>query len=162
MSFVFGALVQFCVGGPCALAWPMPVLGMACFRRLAASDRCMVNAESVATAWTSCSTLRHRLPPPGLFRIGPLVCYTKQISLQAVEKEMKRRQDREALARGEKLEPEQNKPYGDDDEGMQGGIIIPLAPFGIPKYDNGERFDLKVPSRVSLLILHARGLSHAC
>ena len=28
--------------------------------------------------------------------------------------------------------------------GLQGGIIIPLAPFGIPKYDRGERFDLKV------------------
>lgn len=60
-------------------------------------------------------------------------------------KEQKRRADREALARGERLEDDgSNKPYGEVDEGLQGGIIIPLAPFGIPKYDNGERFDLKV------------------
>ena len=25
------------------------------------------------------------------------------------------------------------------------GIIIPLAPFGMPEYDNGERFDLRLP-----------------
>ena len=25
------------------------------------------------------------------------------------------------------------------------GIVIPLAPFGIPKFDNGERFDLRLP-----------------
>ena len=24
-----------------------------------------------------------------------------------------------------------------------GGVILPLAPFGIPKYDNGGRFDLR-------------------
>lgn len=35
-------------------------------------------------------------------------------------------------------------PYGEEDEGMQGGIPLPMAPFGIPKFDNGERFDLKV------------------
>lgn len=32
--------------------------------------------------------------------------------------------------------------YGEEDEG---GIIIPMASFGIPKYDNGGRFDLKLP-----------------
>ena len=25
------------------------------------------------------------------------------------------------------------------------GIIVPLAPFGMPEYDNGERFDLRLP-----------------
>jgi hypothetical protein len=65
-------------------------------------------------------------------------------SAQVEEKEAKKRRDRAALARGEKLAADKNKPYGEDDEGMKGGIIIPLAPFGIPKYDNGERFDLKV------------------
>lgn len=33
--------------------------------------------------------------------------------------------------------------YTEDDEG--GGIVIPLASFGIPKYDRGARFDLKLP-----------------
>lgn len=32
--------------------------------------------------------------------------------------------------------------YGEED---QGGIPIPMASFGIPKYDNGGRFDLKLP-----------------
>lgn len=32
--------------------------------------------------------------------------------------------------------------YGPEDEG---GIPIPMASFGIPKYDNGGRFDLKLP-----------------
>ena len=62
-----------------------------------------------------------------------------------VDKETKRREAREALARGERPvdDDDDGKPYGEDDVGLQGGIIIPLAPFGIPKYDNGERFDLK-------------------
>jgi hypothetical protein len=125
----------------------------------------MLNAEAVSTARQHApAALRTSTGCPLLVCV-PLVrrsVHNNRIRLQAVEKELKRRQDRAALARGEKLEPEQHKPYGDDDEGMQGGIIIPLAPFGIPKYDNGERFDLKVPSCVPLLILHARGLSHAC
>lgn len=33
--------------------------------------------------------------------------------------------------------------YGEDEQ--TGGIIIPMASFGIPKYDNGGRFDLKLP-----------------
>eukprot|EP00741_Cyanophora_paradoxa_P008601 tig00001343_g8326.t1 len=32
--------------------------------------------------------------------------------------------------------------YEPEDEG---GIPIPMASFGIPKYDNGERFDLRLP-----------------
>lgn len=31
------------------------------------------------------------------------------------------------------------------DEEDEGGIIIPMASFGIPKYDRGGRFDLKLP-----------------
>jgi hypothetical protein len=65
--------------------------------------------------------------------------------LQFSEIEAKKERDRQALARGEKLEDDEPyQPYGKEDEGMKGGILIPLAPFGIPKFDNGERFDLKV------------------
>ncbi len=32
--------------------------------------------------------------------------------------------------------------YGEEESG---GIVIPMASFGIPKYDNGGRFDLKLP-----------------
>ena len=66
-------------------------------------------------------------------------------SLQFVDIEAKKKRDRDALARGEKLEDDDEKyePYGKEDAGLQGGILIPLAPFGIPKFDNGERFDLK-------------------
>lgn len=64
-----------------------------------------------------------------------------------VDIEAKKKRDRDALARGEKLEDDDEKyePYGKEDAGLQGGILIPLAPFGIPKFDNGERFDLKAP-----------------
>lgn len=66
--------------------------------------------------------------------------------MQAKEKEDKKERDRQALARGERPEDDDEpyEPYGKEDEGLKGGIIIPLAPFGIPKFDNGERFDLKV------------------
>jgi hypothetical protein len=69
----------------------------------------------------------------------------RTLLLQALEKEEKKEADRRALARGEKpADDEPYEPYGKEDEGLQGGILIPLAPFGIPKFDNGERFDLKV------------------
>lgn len=35
-------------------------------------------------------------------------------------------------------------PSGYDEED-EGGIPIPLPSFGVPKYDNGGRFDLKLP-----------------
>ena len=68
------------------------------------------------------------------------------VVLQFTEIEAKKSRDRAALARGEKPEDadEPYEPYGKEDEGMKGGFLIPLAPFGIPKFDNGERFDLKV------------------
>ncbi|KAA6420469.1 MAG: hypothetical protein FRX49_09630 [Trebouxia sp. A1-2] len=31
------------------------------------------------------------------------------------------------------------------DEVPKWGIIIPIAPFGMPEYDGGERFDLRLP-----------------
>eukprot|EP00892_Ulva_mutabilis_P008939 jgi/Ulvmu1/6417/UM003_0046.1 len=66
---------------------------------------------------------------------------------QAQEKENKKERDRQALARGERPEDDDEpyEPYGKEDAGLRPGIIIPLAPFGIPKFDNGERFDLKAP-----------------
>ena len=64
--------------------------------------------------------------------------------LQVKAKEDKRANDRRMLARGEQPAREKYQPYGEEDEGLKGGFLIPLAPFGIPKYDNGERFDLKV------------------
>lgn len=36
------------------------------------------------------------------------------------------------------------KPLGYEDV-PEGGIPLPAASFGIPKYDNGERFDLRLP-----------------
>lgn len=36
------------------------------------------------------------------------------------------------------------KPIGYEDV-PEGGIPLPAASFGIPKYDNGERFDLRLP-----------------
>jgi hypothetical protein len=73
-------------------------------------------------------------------------CCVIPIRMQAQEKEDKKERDRAALARGERPEDydEPYEPYGKEDAGMQKGIIIPLAPFGIPKFDQGERFDLKV------------------
>lgn len=51
-------------------------------------------------------------------------------------------EQRKMLARGEKLPADKEETYKDD---PKGGIIIPIAPFGIPKFDQGERFDLKLP-----------------
>jgi hypothetical protein len=39
---------------------------------------------------------------------------------------------------------------------LQFGIIIPMAPFGMPEYDGGERFDLRV--RLKLLWITAQQL----
>ena len=70
-------------------------------------------------------------------------------ALQEARKKQKRKEARDALARGEvPIDSDEEeggyRPYGKDDVGMQGGIIIPRIPIGIPKYDNGERFDLRV------------------
>lgn len=67
---------------------------------------------------------------------------------QRVKDEIKAKEDekqklREALARGERPKQKAKKLYSDEDNEL--GIVIPLAPFGIPKYDDGERFDLRLP-----------------
>ncbi|KXZ47774.1 hypothetical protein GPECTOR_33g656 [Gonium pectorale] len=58
-----------------------------------------------------------------------------------------RRREKEALARGEMPDTLQNwKPYDKEiDEKANSGIVVPLLPFGIKKYDEGERFDLRSP-----------------
>jgi hypothetical protein len=38
------------------------------------------------------------------------------------------------------------QPYKNErDEKADSGIVVPLLPFGIRKYDEGERFDLRSP-----------------
>jgi hypothetical protein len=32
-----------------------------------------------------------------------------------------------------------------EDETATSGLVVPLLPFGMPKYDAGERFDLRSP-----------------
>jgi hypothetical protein len=32
-----------------------------------------------------------------------------------------------------------------EDETANSGLVVPLLPFGMPKYDAGERFDLRSP-----------------
>lgn len=32
-----------------------------------------------------------------------------------------------------------------EDENITSGVVVPLLPFGMPKYDAGERFDLRSP-----------------
>lgn len=86
---------------------------------------------------------------------------TEGARAQFAEKENKKSRDRAMLARGERPPREKYQPYGEEDEGLKGGFLIPLAPFGIPKYDNGERFDLKARGRggrrsgcAALLVVH--------
>eukprot|EP00198_Chlamydomonas_reinhardtii_P006669 XP_001696005.1 predicted protein [Chlamydomonas reinhardtii] len=64
------------------------------------------------------------------------------------ERKNLRAAEKEALARGEMPETLQGwKPYEKeiDQKGISGGIVVPLLPFGIKKYDEGERFDLRSP-----------------
>jgi len=48
----------------------------------------------------------------------------------------------ELPGRGKSTIEQIREQYGDD---SNSGIVVPLAPFGIPKYDQGERFDLQAP-----------------
>ncbi|KAG2436007.1 hypothetical protein HYH02_011720 [Chlamydomonas schloesseri] len=64
------------------------------------------------------------------------------------ERKALRAAEKEALARGEMPDTLQGwKPYEKeiDQKGISGGIVVPLLPFGIKKYDEGERFDLRSP-----------------
>lgn len=58
-----------------------------------------------------------------------------------------RRAERDALARGEM--PDSLKDWRNysnkEDETATSGLVVPLLPFGMPKYDAGERFDLRSP-----------------
>eukprot|EP01025_Chloroclados_australasicus_P055794 TRINITY_DN684_c0_g1_i2.p3 TRINITY_DN684_c0_g1~~TRINITY_DN684_c0_g1_i2.p3 ORF type:complete len:188 (-),score=37.87 TRINITY_DN684_c0_g1_i2:285-848(-) len=67
----------------------------------------------------------------------------RRLSVEARQKELDKKKRRDLLAQGIRPEREEYKPY--DEEMEKGSIIIPIAPFGIPKFDNGERFDLKSP-----------------
>eukprot|EP01023_Acetabularia_acetabulum_P032949 TRINITY_DN307_c0_g1_i4.p3 TRINITY_DN307_c0_g1~~TRINITY_DN307_c0_g1_i4.p3 ORF type:complete len:194 (+),score=48.85 TRINITY_DN307_c0_g1_i4:158-739(+) len=68
----------------------------------------------------------------------------RRLSIEARKKEEDKKARRDLLEQGIRPErTEEYKPY--DLEAEKGSIIIPLAPFGIPKFDNGERFDLKSP-----------------
>eukprot|EP00879_Flechtneria_rotunda_P002229 GHRR01002416.1.p1 GENE.GHRR01002416.1~~GHRR01002416.1.p1 ORF type:complete len:208 (+),score=54.95 GHRR01002416.1:1294-1917(+) len=63
------------------------------------------------------------------------------------ERKAARRAEREALGRGEM--PDSLKDWRNyknkEDETATSGLVVPLLPFGMPKYDAGERFDLRSP-----------------
>ncbi|CAG9460349.1 unnamed protein product [Pedinophyceae sp. YPF-701] len=48
------------------------------------------------------------------------------------------------LPRGKKSKSQKDR-YEEQNADDLGGIILPMAPFGMPEYDNGERWDLKAP-----------------
>lgn len=63
------------------------------------------------------------------------------------ERKAARKAERDALARGEMPETLKNwRNYANkEDETATSGLVVPLLPFGMPKYDAGERFDLRSP-----------------
>ncbi|GLC42992.1 hypothetical protein PLESTB_000278800 [Pleodorina starrii] len=71
----------------------------------------------------------------------------KKVAETLASRKELRRQEKEALARGEMPETLKGwKPYDKEiDEKANSGIVVPLLPFGIKKYDEGERFDLRSP-----------------
>lgn len=61
-------------------------------------------------------------------------------------KRIKYKEGKDNLEQWKKLNPEPYNPkkkYSEEPEGFS--IPIPLNPIGMPKFDNGERFDLKLP-----------------
>lgn len=58
-----------------------------------------------------------------------------------------RQAEKDALGRGEMPDSLNDwKPYDDEtNKNANSGIVVPLLPFGIKKYDDGERFDLRSP-----------------
>mmetsp|Transcript_22728 Transcript_22728/g.70613 ORF Transcript_22728/g.70613 Transcript_22728/m.70613 type:complete len:182 (+) Transcript_22728:611-1156(+) len=44
-----------------------------------------------------------------------------------------------------KLDPIKKPLYTKEQQEVKTGIIIPIAPFGLPEMDGGERFDLRLP-----------------
>ncbi|GIL80046.1 hypothetical protein Vretimale_12873 [Volvox reticuliferus] len=71
----------------------------------------------------------------------------KKVSDELASRKELRRREKEALARGEMPDTLRGwKPYDKEiDEKANSGIVVPLLPFGIKKYDEGERFDLRSP-----------------
>ncbi|GFR49684.1 hypothetical protein Agub_g11833 [Astrephomene gubernaculifera] len=71
----------------------------------------------------------------------------RKVAEELASRKEVRRREKEALARGEMPDTLQGwKPYDNEvDEKANSGIVVPLLPFGIKKYDEGERFDLRSP-----------------
>lgn len=71
----------------------------------------------------------------------------QKVSETLAERKAARRAERDALARGEM--PDSLKKWRNysnkDDETANSGLVVPLLPFGMPKFDAGERFDLRSP-----------------
>ncbi|WIA22966.1 hypothetical protein OEZ86_009890 [Tetradesmus obliquus] len=71
----------------------------------------------------------------------------RQVAETVAERKAARRAEREALGRGEM--PDSLKEWRNyknkEDETANSGLVVPLLPFGMPKYDAGERFDLRSP-----------------
>jgi len=71
----------------------------------------------------------------------------QKVAEVVAERKAARKSERDALARGEmpeSLGKWKNYANKDDAEGTS-GIVVPLLPFGMRKYDEGERFDLRSP-----------------
>ncbi|EFJ47564.1 hypothetical protein VOLCADRAFT_120951 [Volvox carteri f. nagariensis] len=71
----------------------------------------------------------------------------KKVAEELASRKELRRREKDALARGEMPDTLKSwKPYDKEiDEKANSGIVVPLLPFGIKKYDEGERFDLRSP-----------------
>lgn len=74
----------------------------------------------------------------------------RKVAEELASRKQLRQSEKDALARGEMPDTLQGwKPYdaatARKADGKEGGIIVPLLPFGIGKYDEGERFDLRSP-----------------
>lgn len=71
----------------------------------------------------------------------------QKVSETLAERKAARRAERDALGRGEM--PESLKKWRNysnkEDETANSGLVVPLLPFGMPKFDAGERFDLRSP-----------------
>eukprot|EP00195_Chlamydomonas_chlamydogama_P007873 CAMPEP_0202894892 /NCGR_PEP_ID=MMETSP1392-20130828/4185_1 /ASSEMBLY_ACC=CAM_ASM_000868 /TAXON_ID=225041 /ORGANISM="Chlamydomonas chlamydogama, Strain SAG 11-48b" /LENGTH=209 /DNA_ID=CAMNT_0049579717 /DNA_START=25 /DNA_END=654 /DNA_ORIENTATION=- len=71
----------------------------------------------------------------------------KKVQETLAERKAARQAEKDALAQGVIPESLKNwRPYENKmDEEATSGIVVPLLPFGIRKYDEGERFDLRSP-----------------
>eukprot|EP00775_Hariotina_reticulata_P011521 gene11521-11664_t len=71
----------------------------------------------------------------------------RKVAETVAERKAARKAERDALGRGEM--PDSLKDWRNyknkEDETATSGLVVPLLPFGMPKYDAGERFDLRSP-----------------